>query len=83
MDRAARIACEANAGALSRRIARDAFSCFENGALDAFSAMISYRSAKRVEAYGGFLWTQVTGGLASGYLHRANFAPTVGLRVDF
>jgi hypothetical protein len=45
--------------------------------------MISYRPAKRVEAYGGFLWSQVTGGLASGYLYRTNFAPTVGVRVDF
>jgi predicted porin len=53
------------------------------GALNAFSGMISYRPAKRVEAYGGFLWSQVTGGLASGYLYRVNFAPTVGVRVDF
>ena len=53
-----------------------ASSC--RGALNAFSAMISYRPAKRVEAYGGFLWSQVTGGLASGYLYRVNFAPTVG-----
>jgi hypothetical protein len=58
-----------------------ASSC--RGALNAFSAMISYRPAKRVEAYGGFLWSQVTGGLASGYLYRVNFAPTVGVRVDF
>jgi len=58
-----------------------ASSC--RGALNAFSGMISYRPAKRVEAYGGFLWSQVTGGLASGYLYRVNFAPTVGVRVDF
>ena len=58
-----------------------ASSC--RGALNAFSAMISYRPAKRVEAYGGFLWSQVTGGLASGYLYRVNFAPTIGVRVDF
>lgn len=58
-----------------------ASSC--GGALNAFSAMISYRPAKRVETYGGFLWSQVTGGLASGYLYRTNFAPTIGVRVDF
>jgi hypothetical protein len=52
-------------------------------ALNAFSAMVSYRPGKRVEAYGGFLWSQVTGGLASGYLYRVNFAPTIGMRVDF
>ena len=58
-----------------------ASSC--GGALNAFSAMISYRPAKRVAAYGGFLWSQVTGGLASGYLYRTNFARTIGLRVNF
>ncbi len=58
-----------------------ASSC--GGALNAFSAMISYRPAMRVEAYGGFLWSQVTGGLASGYIYRTNFAPTIGVRVDF
>jgi predicted porin len=52
------------------------------GALNAFSAMIDYRPAKRVETYAGFLWSQVTGGLASGYLYRVNFAPTIGVRVD-
>jgi hypothetical protein len=45
--------------------------------------MISYRPTERVEAYGGVLWSQVTGGLASGYLYRVNFAPTIGVRVDF
>jgi hypothetical protein len=45
--------------------------------------MISYRPAKRVEACAGFLWSQVTGGLASGYLNRVNFAPAIGVRVNF
>jgi hypothetical protein len=36
---------------------------FLAGALNAFSAMISYRPAKRVKA----ACSQVTGGLASGY----------------
>jgi predicted porin len=53
------------------------------GALNAYSAMIAYRPAKRVTAYGGFMWSQVTGGLASGYLYRTNFAPTIGVRVSF
>jgi hypothetical protein len=47
-----------------------ASSC--RGALNAYSAMIA-----------GFMWSQVTGGLASGYLYRVNFAPTIGLRVEF
>jgi hypothetical protein len=58
-----------------------ASSC--GGALNTFSAMISYRPTKRVEAYAGFLWSQVTGGLASGYLNHVNFAPTIGVRVNF
>jgi predicted porin len=58
-----------------------ASSC--RGALNAYSAMIAYRPAKRVTAYGGFLWSQVTGGLASGYLNRVDFAPTIGVRVNF
>lgn len=53
------------------------------GALNAYSAMIAYRPSKRVTAYAGFLWSQVTGGLASGYLYRVNFAPTIGVRVEF
>jgi predicted porin len=53
------------------------------GALNAYSAMIDYRPSKRVTAYAGFMWSQVTGGLASGYLYHINFAPTVGVRVEF
>jgi predicted porin len=53
------------------------------GALNAYSAMIAYRPSKRVTAYGGFMWSQVTGGLASGYLNSVNFAPTIGVRVQF
>jgi predicted porin len=58
-----------------------ASSC--RGALNAYSAMIDCRPSKRVETYAGFLWSQVTGGLASGYLYRVNFAPTIGVRVEF
>ena len=58
-----------------------ASSC--RGALNAYSAMIAYRPSPRLTAYGGFMWSQVTGGLASGYLNRVNFAPTIGVRVQF
>jgi predicted porin len=58
-----------------------ASSC--RGALNAYSAMIDYRPSKRVTAYAGFMWSQVTGGLASGYLYRVNVAPTIGVRVEF
>ncbi len=49
------------------------------GALNAYSAM----PLKRVTAYGGVMWSQVTGGLASGYLYRVNIAPSLGVRVEF
>ena len=58
-----------------------ASSC--RGALNAYSVMIDYRPSKRVTAYAGFMWSQVTGGLASGYLYRVNFAPTIGMRIEF
>jgi hypothetical protein len=58
-----------------------ASSC--RGALNAFSAMIDYRPSRRITAYAGLLWSQVTGGLASGYLFRVNFAPSIGVRMEF
>ena len=58
-----------------------ASSC--GGTLNALSAMIDYRPAKRLDLYAGVLWSQVTGGLASGYLYHQNFGPTVGLRLQF
>ena len=53
------------------------------GTENAVSVMIDYRPVKRVDAYAGVLWSQVTGGMASGYLYRSNLAPTVGVRVRF
>jgi hypothetical protein len=50
-----------------------ASSC--SGTLDALSAMLDYRPAKRVDLYAGVMWSQVTWGLASGYLYHANFGP--------
>lgn len=53
------------------------------GTLDAASAMMDYRITKRFDAYGGVMWSRVTGGLASGYLNFQNIGPTVGLRFRF
>jgi predicted porin len=53
------------------------------GTLDAVSAMIDYRPSKRLDIYGGVMWSQVTGGLASGYLYHENFGPSLGVRVKF
>jgi len=44
------------------------------GTENAVSAMIDYRPMKRVDAYAGVLWSQVTGGMASGYLYHINLA---------
>jgi len=53
------------------------------GTLDAVSAMIDYRPFKRVDIYGGLMFSQVAGGLANGYLKSNNVDPTVGLRIKF
>jgi predicted porin len=53
------------------------------GALQAVSALIDYRPFKRVDLYAGMMVSRASGGIASGYLHSSNFAPTAGLRVSF
>jgi predicted porin len=58
-----------------------ASSC--HGTENAVSAMIDYRPIKRVDAYAGVMWSQVTGGLASGYLYHINLVPTAGVRIQF
>lgn len=53
------------------------------GTQDVISAMIDYRPVKRVDLYGGFMFSQVSGGLASGFIKSVDFMPTVGLKVAF
>ena len=53
------------------------------GWMNAFSAMLDYRPLKRVDLYAGFMYSKVTGGLATGYLYNSDFAPTAGVRVRF
>ena len=53
------------------------------GTLDAISAMIDYRPVKRVDLYAGVMFSQVGGGIASGYLKSNNLDPTIGLRIKF
>ena len=53
------------------------------GYLNAFSAMLDYRPLKRVDLYAGFMYSTVSGGLASGFLNSSNFDPTIGVRVRF
>jgi predicted porin len=53
------------------------------GNLYAVSVMLDYHVFKRLDIYGGAMYSAVTGGLASGFLNTNNFDPTVGIRVQF
>ena len=54
-----------------------------SGQLDAISLLADYRFAKRFDAYAGIMWSQVSNGLANGFLQRSSIDPTVGLRFHF
>jgi predicted porin len=54
-----------------------------SGQLDAVSFVVDYRFAKRFDAYAGAMYSQVSNGLASGFLNRSTIDPTVGLRFQF
>jgi len=45
--------------------------------------MIEYHPLKRLDIYGGLMYSQGTGGLVSGYLHANNVDPTIGMRLLF
>jgi hypothetical protein len=45
--------------------------------------MLDWRPVKRVDIYGGVMYSQATGGMASGYIHDANTAYTGGVRINF
>jgi predicted porin len=53
------------------------------GTFDAVSAAVDWRFAPKWDVYFGLMFTQVNGGLASGFLQRNNVDPTVGLRFRF
>ena len=54
-----------------------------SGQLDAVSFVADYRFAKRFDAYAGIMWSQVSNGLANGFLQRDSIDPTVGMRFQF
>jgi predicted porin len=70
-----------------------------HGTLDAVSGVIDWRFARHMDVYAGVMWSQVNGGLASGFLeangtnagtalangrnHASNVDPGVGLRYQF
>ncbi len=53
------------------------------GNLYALSALIDYRPLKRLDVYAGLMYSQASGGIASGYIHSDNIDPTIGLRLSF
>ena len=53
------------------------------GTFDGISAVVDWRFAPKWDLYSGIMFTQVSGGLASGFLQRNNIVPTVGLRFRF
>jgi len=56
---------------------------FCHGTMDAASALIDWKFAAKFDAYFGFMFSQMNGGLANGFLARNNIDPTAGLRFRF
>jgi len=54
-----------------------------HGTFDAVSFVVDWQFAKKFDTYAGFMFSQVNGGLANGYLNRSSIDPTVGLRFRF
>jgi len=54
-----------------------------SGTFDAISAVVDWRFAPKWDTYIGFMFSQVNGGLANGFLQRNNIDPTAGLRFRF
>jgi predicted porin len=54
-----------------------------HGTLNAVSFVADWKFAKKFDTYAGIMFSQVSGGLASGFLNRSVIAPTVGLRFRF
>jgi len=62
-------------------VAAPAATC--HGTFDAVSFAVDWQFAKKFDAYAGFMYSQVNGGLANGYLNHNTIDPTVGLRFRF
>jgi predicted porin len=48
-----------------------------------FSLVADYHFTKRFDSYAGVNWSQVTNGLANGFLFTSSYAPMVGVRYNF
>jgi len=54
-----------------------------NGTEDAFSISAIWRPVKRIDVYGGVIYSQVNGGIASGYQVNNNTSFNGGIRLNF
>jgi predicted porin len=54
-----------------------------SGNFNAISVSVDYHFTKRFDAYAGAMWSNVSHGLANGYIYTTMIDPTIGLRFSF
>jgi predicted porin len=54
-----------------------------SGNFNAWSVSLDYHFTKRFDAYAGIMWSDVTHGLANGYINTAIIDPAIGARFSF
>jgi predicted porin len=54
-----------------------------SGNFNAVSVSVDYRFTKRFDTYAGAMWSNVSHGLANGYLNTTMIDPTIGVRYSF
>jgi len=54
-----------------------------SGNFHAGSASVDYHFTKRFDSYAGIMWSNVSHGLANGYINTSMIDPTIGLRFSF
>jgi predicted porin len=54
-----------------------------SGNFNAASVSLDYHFTKRFDTYAGAMWSNVSHGLASGYLNTTMIDPTIGVRFSF
>jgi len=54
-----------------------------SGNLNVASVSLDYHFTKRFDTYAGAMWSNVSHGLANGYLNTTNIDPTIGVRFSF
>jgi predicted porin len=54
-----------------------------SGNFNALSVSVDYHFTKRFDSYAGAMWSNVSHGLANGYINTTNIDPAIGLRFSF